>query len=233
MLRRYADDSELLIEANAADIVEWPVKINSTLQLDSTDASYLRSLVLNTDELGASQNTFIRVLADFEHHMQRVDVEIESESIKHAFAFTNAESQKTHRINTPFRSRWRALLRNNTTTSWSDWQAQEPTAQLLLTASLPPIRSLDISASRLDFINRWAQVIVQFMNDRGEPEGDALVLDAQKRFTTTTRNKRVSSGANVRARFVWLTYAMVRVIANGSVLSPWTALTRPHNGARP
>ena len=175
---------ELSVRASAAQVVEWPIQLATTLNDLLTDAErheLINVEVISAAEIGATPPIELRVLGAFGNGLERVDLQLTSAAGVTKDAAVTSDAPVHVALGTGmFTWSYRVKWFGQSAGEWSVPKTIENSYSLLI--SIPNRVSLrvELLSSGIDFEHRWTEVRVH-LDHQGVPAdafSTALVLDA-------------------------------------------------------
>lgn len=152
----------LLVRASAAEVVRWPLRLSSTLDLDPAQGrDVVTALALPPHELAARPPVRIQARGGFDGGVERVDVELREaggEPVRVALSSEAAAWVEAGDDALAWRHR---VVVGGAARPWSSWREAAGMRDLTIPVILPPPRTIEVLLAGLDLQTRWAFVRVE------------------------------------------------------------------------
>jgi len=175
---------ELSVRASAAQVVEWPIHLATTLDDLLTDAErheLVKVEVISPGEIGALPPVELRVLGAFGNGLERVDVQLTpAAGVTKDVAVTSDAPVQVSLGTGTFTWSYRVKWSGQSASEWSAPKPIENSYSLLISIPNRASLSVELLSSGIDFEHRWTEVRV-LLDHQGAPAdafSTALVLDA-------------------------------------------------------
>jgi hypothetical protein len=181
------------VHAAASDVVRWPIQLATTLDDFVPPASrgtLVETIVLDPGDTGNVPPVDVRVLADFDGRVERVDVRLTPLAVENVVdvAFTSGAARSVALHTGDFRWSSRVKMKGRAPGEWSSWQEVHGSG-VIVAVPTPPNLQVEVLAAGLDFSERWAsvQVLLTHTAPGGTAESwTAELTGAQTSATWTT-----------------------------------------------
>jgi hypothetical protein len=188
---RLAAGRSLDVRAAASEVVRWPIRLATTLDdfvTPAARASLVETIVLDPADTGGVPPLDVRVLADFDTRVERVDVRIAPLDTGNIVEvpFTTSVPRSVGLGTSAFRWSSRVKLRGRAASSWSAWEEKRNASGLVVPVSAPPSLEVHALAAGLDFAERWASVRVLLTHAAGGSATQSWTADLAAAQTSAT-----------------------------------------------
>lgn len=202
LVERAAEGRTLLVRTAAADVVSWPIRLSSTLELgDPPPSGTVTLLALPPEALEQPPPVRIEARGGFDSGVQRVDVELrhaDAEPVRVALTDEAPAWVELGRDAITWRHR---VVVGGVPHPWSSWRDASGLRDLTIPVVLPPPRVVEVLLAGLDLRTRWATVRVELTatDTADHPHAHGIELREATRSGTWALPDGLQ-GATVRAR---------------------------------